>query len=274
MSSIDWMVELTSDVEARQIAALQHLGTDLDPTQPGALLDAIRDLTSASSPALRYHARLALDEIGQRAGRRPQSLPTDPVEIQRLLTHEAPEVRLKGVLASYYVQGDSLFAELTSLVRTEKHPWVKASLVKALAQYRRNRSIPLLVGYLNDADGRVRANTVEALGVFDNPLVLARVAEMVDDPEHRVQSAVLTLLGRDAAGNIRPRIESMLGSGLVWLQASAVHVIQETSPPWALEVLDWILSRGIEDRRIRGRVNNLMTVLRRRSDASLPVSSA
>jgi hypothetical protein len=107
---------------------------------------------------------------------------------------------------------------------------------------------------------------------MDNPVITSWIAEMVDDPEHRVQSAVLAALGRGMDGNIRPRIESMLASGRIWLQASAVYVLQETMPGWAYEVLERYYLRGVEDRRLRERVRNLLAVLARRTPGSTPVA--
>lgn len=260
------LTDLDSGDELLRIKALQWLAHELDISDAGSVVERIRKATSDASPAVRYYARLALDEIARRGGLAREVPAQQENEILELLGHDASEVRLRGVLSAYGTRSPRLFEALTDLLRREDDPWVRASLVKAVAGYRRRISLPLLMKYLDDPDGRVRANTVEALAELDNPVVTSRLAEMVDDPEHRVQSAVLTALGRGSStsGDIRPRIESMLASEMVWLQASAVYVIQELMPGWALETLQVFLERGVRDRRLRGRVINLIDVLARR----------
>ena len=257
--------DLSQDDELLRIKALQWLSHEMAPDDAAAVLDRIRRLTSDGSPAVRYYARLALDEIARRGGVARDVPAQEENEILSLLGHEASEVRLRGVLSAYNTRSSRLFDALSDLLRREDDAWVRASLVKAVAGYRRKLSLPLLMKFLEDPDGRVRSNAVEVLAELDNPVVTAKLAEMVDDPEHRVQSAVLTALGRTSdVGDIRPRIESMLTSDHVWLQASGVYVIQELMPGWALEALEVFLERGVKDRRLRGRVANLIEVLRRR----------
>lgn len=259
-------LDLDSGDETRRIKALQWVAHEMDIEDAGGVLDRVRKLTSDAAPAVRYYARLALDEIARRGGAAREVPAQAEQEILELLAHDASEVRLRGVLSAYQTRTPKLFDALSDLLRREDDPWVRASLVRAVAGYQRKISLPLLMKFLSDPDGRVRANTVEALAELDNPVVAARLAEMVDDPEHRVQSAVLTALARggSAAGDIRPRIESMLTSEMVWLQASAVYVIQEIMPDWGLETLLSFLERGVRDRRLRGRVANLVEVLERR----------
>lgn len=280
-SKLDQLLsDLSGEDELLKIKALQWLGYEMDPAEAPTVLERIRRLTSDAAPAVRYYARLALDEIARRGGIAPETPAQGENEILTLLAHEAPEVRLRGVLSAYHTRSTPLFEALSALLRREDDPWVRASLVKAVAGYRRKLSLPLLIKYLDDADGRVRANTVEALAELDNPVVTARLAEMIDDPEHRVQSAVLTALAKGAGseGDIRPRLESMLASDLVWLQASAVYVVQEVLPRWGLDVLLAFAERGIKDRRLRGRVANLIEVLARRrergEEAAPPVRTA
>jgi len=263
------LVRLTSGTEEERVKSLQWLTYDLDPAESHRVFGVIRNLTSDESPAIRYHARLALDEISRRSGVSSRPLPATEDEILLMLAHDDAEVRLRGALACYdSVRSSRLFETLTALLRTEQDAWVRASLVKAVAGYRRKVSLPLLVRCLRDPDGRVRANTVEALADLDNPVVVSMIADMIDDPEHRVQSAVLIALGKGSDGDIRPRIETMLASNRVWLQASAVYVIQEAMPVWALPVLEGFFEKNIEDRRLRERVGNLILVLRRRPNGA------
>jgi HEAT repeat protein len=264
------LTDLASGDETAKIKALQWLGHEMDPGDAGRVLNEIRRLTGDAAPAIRYYARLALDEIARRGGLAQDVPAREEQEILDLLGHEASEVRLRGVLSAYQIRTPGLFDALTRLLRAEADPWVRASLVKAVAGYRRRVSVPLLMKYLEDEDGRVRANTVEALAELENPVVMSKILELIDDPEHRVQSAVLTALGRGRPGDIRPKIESMLASEMVWLQASAVYVIQETMPDWALDVLEAFANAGIRDRRLRGRVANLIEVLVRRKISGEP----
>lgn len=262
--------DLARGDETAKIKALQWLAHEMDPADAPRVVAQIRQLTVDASPAIRYHARLALDEIARRGGMPHEAPAKEEQEILDLLAHEAAEVRLRGVLSAYETRSSRLLDALTRLLRIEADPWVRASLVKAVAGYKRRISLPLLMKYLEDPDGRVRANTVEALAELENPVVTSKILELIDDPEHRVQSAVLTALGRGRPGDIRPKIESMLASDLVWLQASAVYVIQETMPDWALDVLLAFADKGIRDRRLRGRVANLIEVLARRRASGEP----
>jgi hypothetical protein len=260
----DLIAQLEEAGEEKQIKALQWIAYEMDPADLARVLPLLRRLSGHSSPAVRFHARLALDEVERRSGVDRAPAPHDERELLAMLGDASAEVRLRGALSCYAVRSAGLFRALRDLLRREGDPWVRASLVKALAAYRRTVSLPLLMRHLSDPDGRVRANTVEALAELENPVVNSRIAEMIDDPEHRVQAAVLAALGREGKGNIRPRVESMLASGRVWLQSSAVYVLQQVMPPWGLEVLERFQEAGIGDRRLRGRVANLVEVIRRR----------
>lgn len=256
-------LDIHQEDEASQIRALRQCAEHLNPQVNELLLDRIRHLTAHPSPNVRYHARIALDEIRARFPKTPAPLPDSLEAIKELLDSPNPDTRLKGVMAANRTRIPELFKTLIELLRRERDPWVKASLVKAVGTYQSNVSLPLLMKFLEDADGRVRANTVESLSGWQNAVVENRVAQMVDDPEHRVQAAVLTFLGRGGR-SIQDRIQEMLDSDLVWLQASAIYVIGTLQPPWAIEILSAHYKKGIRDRRLRARVLNWIGVLERR----------
>lgn len=251
--------------EDQLIQRIEGMVRDFDPARENAALyGELRALTAHDSPRVRYHARRILSDLQKLAPALGPHVPTTREETEAQLSSNDPDVRLGAVLGARKLVDPELLPPLLEKLRTERDSWVRASLVKAVADYRNRMVLPLLVKCLEDPDGRVRANTVEALAGWENPVVESRIAQMVDDPEHRVQAAVLTFLGR-GGHSIRERIEKMLASGYVWLQSTAVYVMGNLKPPWAVEILTEFQKKGIRDRRLRERVVNWIGVLGRTS---------
>lgn len=254
--------EVAPDEDAL-IQKIEGLVRDFDPARDTAPVYAeLRQLTAHGSPRVRYHARGVLSDLQKLAPALGPRIPTTLAETIEQLSSNDPDLRLGAVLGARKLVVADLLPVLLEKLRVERDSWVRASLVKAVADHKNPMVLPLLVKCLEDPDGRVRANTVEALGSWENPVVESRIAQMVDDPEHRVQAAVLTFLGR-GGHSIRERIEKMLSSGYLWLQSTAVYVLGNLKPPWAVEILSEFQKKGIKDRRLRERVVNWIGVLER-----------
>jgi hypothetical protein len=248
------------------IARIEAAVRDFDPGgDTSGIYGWLRRLTGHASPRVRYHARRVLADLQALQPALGPRIPATAKEAGERLESNDPDLRLGAVLGARKLLDPELLPLLLAKLRVERDSWVRASLVKALADYRNPLVLPALVKSLGDPDGRVRANTVEALSGWENPVVESRIAQLVDDPEHRVQAAVLTFLGR-GGHSIRERVEKMLESGHVWLQSTAVYVLGTLKPPWAVELLMAFHKSGIKDRRLRERVVNWIGVLERTSE--------
>lgn len=149
-------------------------------------------------PDVRYFARKVRDII-ERASTVSASpeFSDDPVALARSLTSPDYNVRTRAVQALGRT-GPEALGPLTQIVGSERHPYVRSALVKALGQVagRENKLVVQLVVkmFLTDTDARVRANAVEALGLMQAQSAAAVLVMLVKDEDHRVSSNAALVL--------------------------------------------------------------------------------
>jgi HEAT repeat protein len=89
--------------------------------------------------------------------------------------------------------GDQTLAPVVAQhLQTENEPHVRATLVKALGSIGDEKMLPVLALFLDDVDGRVRANCVESLAQLKISKASRRAAilKLENDPSNRVQANV------------------------------------------------------------------------------------
>ncbi|MDD2717357.1 MAG: HEAT repeat domain-containing protein [Candidatus Wallbacteria bacterium] len=149
---------------------------------------------------------------------------------------------------------------LVKNLEKEKHPFVVATLVKAIGAYSDERLIPLLQQYLKHKDNRVRANTIEGLEAIGSQKVVPAVLKCLDDTDNRVKANAIKCLNHFGASEVKNALETMINSGNEESLNSAIFALRVISGLFAVEKLKGILESNYST-RVRFRAKNAMLEL-------------
>lgn len=110
---------------------------------------------------------------------------------------------------------------------TDSDEFLRAMTVTAISKKSDPDAIPALRERLKDPDARVRANAAEGLGRF-LPLVPGEVfVALLDDPNHRVQTAALKALFKLGWNGIETHLDQMTRSSVGLFRESAAYFLRE-----------------------------------------------
>ena len=124
--------------------------------------------------------------------------------------------------------GDATLAQvMAGHLEAEREPHVRATLVKSLGAIGDEKMLPVLALLLDDADNRVRANTVEALAQLQTKKTDLKktLGKLANDPSNRVRAnAALALL---SAGDKKGReiLDTMIKLKDEFMRASALYAL-------------------------------------------------
>jgi HEAT repeat protein len=105
--------------------------------------------------------------------------------------------------------------------------FLRAMTVTAISKKGDPDVVPALREKLKDTDARVRANAAEGLGRF-LPMVPGEVfADLLKDPNHRVQTAALKALFRLGWNGIERHVDQMARSSVGLFRESAAYFLRE-----------------------------------------------
>ncbi|PLX19192.1 MAG: hypothetical protein C0601_02415 [Candidatus Muiribacterium halophilum] len=127
---------------------------------------------------------------------------------------------------------------LIEKTKTEDDIFVIATLVKAIGYLGSEENIDLLCEFLKSPDGRVRANTVEALAVIGGEKVLPVVLPMLEDKHPRVKITTANyLISNSDDINIDNIIEKYSRSNSLPEKAAVIFLIDKIRAPRYANVL-------------------------------------
>lgn len=229
--------DLDSDVEDVRKAAVVWLAQMRDPTTLPHLAKRIDDV----SPAVRYFARRAVDELKVRPAL--EKLPLGPEDIVMNLTAPEREKRIAAAMACYALHDPQLLPHLVRALDGETDLHVIATLVKAIGAQRDPAVIPRLVHLLHHTDARVRSNTVDATMLLDDADVLDAVSLLAADVSNRVRSSVALFLAHRDPQRVHAMVREMIDTDLIWMKDSAVYVMHAVGAPWCMPLLEEMATR-------------------------------
>ncbi|MBI4866995.1 MAG: HEAT repeat domain-containing protein [Candidatus Wallbacteria bacterium] len=237
------------DEEARKEAVLAM--TELaDPTFIGEL----RKATADPSPAVRFFARRAVDKLA-----RLEERPRDPVWLRALeqaagdaisveswralLADPDAETRLKNVMATLGVSDPAIVPLLWERLTVEGDVRVRASLVKAVARFRKREGFDLLAPLVSDPDPRVRANAIEALDELADERLKPLLEPFLDDADNRIRGNALKAMSRFDRPRALHGAHQMAASSEIWMRATAIWLYRELGGEQARLALERMASR-------------------------------
>jgi len=158
-------------------------------------------------------------------------------EVRAKLASPSVDERVAGALACYDGPPDEMHGPLAELLATEENVKVRATLLKAIAYVGRHEGVPLIVAYLDDPDNRVRANAVEALGIYQDPNLIRHFKRMFNDPHNRVRGNAMLALAPFAEKEFQTSLRKMTNSTLPSTCLTALYVLSKLEDAWAVSLL-------------------------------------
>ncbi|MDD5092405.1 MAG: HEAT repeat domain-containing protein, partial [Candidatus Wallbacteria bacterium] len=153
-----------------------------------------------------------------------------------------------------------LLPALVRALEKERHPFVLATLVKAVGVYKDERVIPLLEQFLKHKDTRIRANTIEAFELLGSKKVVPVVVKCLEDIDNRVKANAIKCLNQFGAIEIKKALEDMIQSGSEDTITSAIFSLRMIGNEFAVTKLKEVLDK-FHSARIRYRAKNALLEL-------------
>ncbi len=226
--------DLSSDQEEVRKFAVIGLSETGDPKIQSHLERMTRD----RSPAVRYFARTGLNKLlkRQRASqpsawdRALTEAALDDVDLaawRRNLADVDPRRRLEAVMAAERIVDPAIYVVLQEALASEADVRVQATLLKAIARFRRPESFKLIEGFMASSDSRVRANAVEALDVLAHRAAKPLLEPLLEDADNRVRGNALKAMARFDRSRALKGAEDMSRSPRIWMRATAVWLLRQ-----------------------------------------------
>lgn len=163
------------------------------------------------------------------------------------LKHPSHDKRMQAVIQIGDTRDRKYLSLLLELFRNEEHPFVEASLVKALAKVGGNDVLKDIAPCLKHIDSRVRANTLEAFEDCDSPKVFDITIPAFYDRDPRVRGNAAKLIWKRFNKKAIPKIKEMIQKRDDSERLSAIYVLKEISEPVCLKLLE-LLSPGAPEK--------------------------
>ncbi|MBI3891942.1 MAG: HEAT repeat domain-containing protein [Candidatus Wallbacteria bacterium] len=257
--------DLSSDLEEVRKFAVIGLTQSGGPEALALLERMTRDV----SPAVRYFARVGMNKLRQDSPeprgdweRVLDEAAADDVDLagwRRLLTAPDPERRVAAAVATLKLVDPAIYVVLSERLAAETDPRPRATLVRALARFRRLDSFELLRRFLSDPDSRVRANAVEALQELQDPRLKSLLTPLLEDPDNRTRGNALLALAQFDRSRALAGAEAMAVAPEVWMRATAIWLLGQLAGDEAAKVLRHMLRRetGELTPKVRQALENL-----------------
>ncbi|MBI4868920.1 MAG: HEAT repeat domain-containing protein [Candidatus Wallbacteria bacterium] len=226
-----YVADLASEMEEVRKFAVIGLTQSGDPQ----VLPLLERMTRDASPAVRYFARVGMNKIRQERvepkgdwERVLEEAAGDDVDLagwRRLLTAPDSERRVEAAVATFKLVDPAIYVVLADRLLDEPEPRVKATLVRAVARFKRPDSFELLARFLADPDGRVRANAIEALDELADPRLKPLLEPRLEDSDNRTRGNALRALARFDRSRAMKGAEAMATAPEVWMRATAIWLL-------------------------------------------------
>ncbi|NLI78845.1 MAG: HEAT repeat domain-containing protein [Candidatus Riflebacteria bacterium] len=224
------------DDDLRALSAMTLMKIDLPDRQSrdeviGILMKATKD----KNVAVRFFARKAIDKLRQ-ANLQEEGLAPRPSP-DKGLDSENFEERVAAVL-QIARDGKAEFKDrLTAMLKTERHDFVKASLISGLKRFLTKDEAGLLSPFLTDPDSRVRSNTIEALEFLKAEDAIPALFTALQDPDNRIRAVAAKALQAFGEEKVFAELKKMLGSNEDWLKGSAIYALSHIQAGEAITLL-------------------------------------
>lgn len=205
----------------------------------------IEKLCSSSDPATRYFAKKTIKKIKDSMQKNEPELAFTPAVQQGsgfevlkvLLASSNSENRQRALKALAVGFNMEALPYLVEMLKSEKDPFVIASLVKLVGKYGGAGNIDNLSVFLNHEDPRVRANTIEGLELAGTEKIIAYIVPFINDVDNRIRANAVKALSKFKSDEMLEVLGSMIKSDQLWMRDSAIFALQQVASEPAVDLL-------------------------------------
>jgi len=135
-------------------------------------------------------------------------------------------------------------------LKTEENPFIKATLITAIGRIGTRSNMDDVVGFLEDGDARVVANTAEALENLGNSKCVENLIKIISHPDNRARANIVKAIWKFAHTNVMAgklimnRLKEMMFSTKPQMRESAIYVLGEIATDEAIE----LITLGLNDK--------------------------
>lgn len=228
-----------SDDDLRALSAMTLMKLDFpERATREEVLESLIAATGDRNVSVRFFARKAIDKIKKtekllRGGEEAEA--GESID-DRLISCEY-EDRLAAVMQ---IKGEKLNQyrdKLIELLSSEEHAFVRAALISTVKDFIDKQQAGILSQFLNDADNRVRANTIEALEVLKVEESIPSLFSALSDPDNRIRAAAAKALQAFGEEKVFAELKKMLESHEEWMKGSAIYALSHIQAGEAIELL-------------------------------------
>ena len=165
------------------------------------------------------------------------------------------KIRVKAIIELSKTPDENTVDRLFELLGEERQEHVVATLVKYLACYDDERYFNAVLPYLSHPDNRVRANTIEGIGMAKVKEAAIHIVPLLKDSDNRVRANAAKLLINSHREDVEETINDMIESEFEWMRDSAVFVIDTVKPDHALDMLEKLSSDSNSEIAIKATIS-------------------
>jgi HEAT repeat protein len=205
----------------------------------------IEKLCASSDPATRYFAKKTIKKLKDSIQKVEPELAFTPAVQQGssfevlkvLLASSNSENRQRALKALAVGFNMEALPVLVEMLKSEKDPFVIASIVKLVGKYGGPENIESLSVFLNHEDPRVRANTIEGLELAGTDKIIAYIVPFINDVDNRIRANAVKALSKFKSDEMLEVLGSMIRSDQLWMRDSAIFALQQVASEQAVELL-------------------------------------
>jgi len=212
----------------------------------GVLMKSTRD----KNVSVRFFARKAIDKLRQ-ANLQEEGQP-DKQSPEMSLGSANYEDRVSALMQIAHEGRKEFKYRLVAMLKTERHDFVKATLISCLKQFMSKEEAGQLSPFLTDPDSRVRSNTIEALEHLKAEEAIPSLFAALQDQDNRIRAVAAKALQAFGEEKVFAELKKMLASDEEWLKVSAIYALSHIDAGAAITLLiEAAKATGSHDTRVK-----------------------
>ncbi|MFZ2961088.1 MAG: HEAT repeat domain-containing protein [Candidatus Ozemobacteraceae bacterium] len=225
------------DGDLRALSAMTLMKVEvIDSVTREGVIAALMKATHDKNIAVRFFSRKAIDKLRQvRETEGSEPPPVQPID--KGLESENYDERLGAVMRISREEKKEYKDRLIEMLKSERHDFVKASLISCLKNFVDKSQAELFSPFLTDPDGRVRSNAIEALEAIKAEIAIPLLFPILEDPDNRIRAAAAKALQAFGQEKVFFNMKKMLQSNEEWMKVSAIHSLSHINASDSITLL-------------------------------------